>query len=58
MENHTVCMADMIRYFSYEGRHEITINELSQILKRLIEMNVMNVLDDDSSDHHIPTVIS
>ncbi|VDK81118.1 unnamed protein product [Litomosoides sigmodontis] len=52
VENHTICMADMIKYFSYEGRNEITINELSQILKRLIQMNIMNTLDDDRSDHH------
>uniref|UniRef100_A0A1I8EEJ6 Uncharacterized protein n=1 Tax=Wuchereria bancrofti TaxID=6293 RepID=A0A1I8EEJ6_WUCBA len=48
VENHSICMSDMIKYCSYEGRNEITINELSQILKRLIKMNIKSVLFDDS----------
>uniref|UniRef100_A0A0R3RVT3 DEP domain-containing protein n=1 Tax=Elaeophora elaphi TaxID=1147741 RepID=A0A0R3RVT3_9BILA len=48
VENHTIYMADVIKYFSCEGRNEITINELSQILKRLIKMNIKRVLYDNS----------
>ncbi|CAG9531607.1 unnamed protein product [Cercopithifilaria johnstoni] len=50
VENHAIRMTDMIKYCSYEGRNEITINELSQILKCLIKMNIKHALY-NNSDH-------
>ncbi|VDN05446.1 unnamed protein product [Thelazia callipaeda] len=44
VQNRMIRETDMLEYCKFEGRNEITINELSEILKRLIKMKVRDIL--------------
>uniref|UniRef100_A0A915PN49 RNase H type-1 domain-containing protein n=1 Tax=Setaria digitata TaxID=48799 RepID=A0A915PN49_9BILA len=48
VQNHTILEVDMMKHCFFEGRSEITMNELSEMLKRLMKMKIKHILFNNS----------